>query len=109
MRGSPRIGTIRRTLFSLLAGVPIILYLTFFWGPTVTLASSRGEVCQILGQPTKRLELSQARESFPSDCDGRRIAYALCFRRSFWRIVIVYFDDRDTVVCTETGFSIVAK
>ncbi len=100
---------IRLTVLGLLAIGTAALYFRFVSIPRVMLGSSRIAVAKSLGQPTSRLELIAARDSISTDCDRTRVAHALVFRRSFGRVVIVYFDNRDNVVCVENALSIIAK
>ena len=75
--------------------------------PRLAPGLTEATVIKILGRPSSRL--SSPAQGLHPDCDVRSAAYALVFRRPVWRVLIVYFDERGRVICTDAAMSVIAR
>jgi len=72
--------------------------------PTIQVGTSRAKVLSTLGAPRLRLAVDRSKK-LPRACGQTSAVYALMFPHRFGVVLLVYFDSRDKVVCTDKAFS----
>lgn len=72
--------------------------------PDVPIGSSEATVVKILGIPRSRIDVP-SQLKVPK-CNETGATYALVFDRRFGRVLVVYFDQRHTVLCVLDAFSV---
>ncbi len=86
----------------------VIFYRRVLVLPSIQIGSSREVVDKILGQPERRRESADALPSIPADCKSNQLAYALVYRCPLGRVLVVYFNKSDRVICVASELSVVA-